>query len=207
LSGKLLAGAADLVQLLAQGELAVHPTESLYGIAAHPLRDAALDRLDRLKGRSLHRGYVLVVGSLAGAQGWVQLDAATRLLLERAWPGPLSVVCRGGALLPARLGRADGSVALRVDRHPASVAIGALLGSPWVSTSLNFAGQPPARTLAEVPAELAALLAGAWDTPPLPHGLASTLVQVQAGKVAILREGAVARSLLQEALDTAGLGG
>lgn len=196
-----LSDAAAVVACLRSGGLVAHPTESLLGIAADPLHSGALQALDRLKQRQGKSGYVLAAGTVAQALAWVDsADEASARLLSRNWPGPVTIVAQASTQVPEGVRAADGTVALRVDRHPACRAIGQALGHPWVSTSLNLAGQPPARTWPEVAPELWQALSGWFPVDPPPRGVASTVARVTAGRVEVLRAGEVPAKDLQAAL-------
>lgn len=196
----VFASPADAADALRAGRLIAHATEGLYGIAADPLCPAALAALDALKGRAAGQGYVLIAANARDCEGWAAADAQVRALLAHDWPTPLTVVCAAGPQVPAPVRGEDGTVALRIDRHPASQAIGAQLQHPWVSTSLNLRGQPPARHWRDVPPALAQALAGALALGPEPRGVPSTLVRLAGGQLQIVREGELRLEAIQQVL-------
>jgi len=195
------AGADEAAAALRAGRLIVHATEGLYGIAADPLRADAVAALDNLKGRLEGQGYILIAASAHDCNGWTDCTRDVMALLAHRFPTPLTIVCPAGPQVPSRVRGEGASVALRIDRHPASQAIGAELRHPWVSTSLNLHGQPPATHWRDVPSALAQALGGVLDLGPAPHGTASTIVRVTAGKVAIVRAGELNLEAIQQVLD------
>ena len=199
----LFSNVVDAAAALHAGRLIVHPTEGLYGLGADANQDAALDALDSLKDRKPDQGYVLIAADLAACDGWIAADPAVATLLAHNWAAPLTIVCAAGPLAPRRVCHSEGTVALRIDRHPATMALGALLMRPWVSTSVNLGGQAPALDLAEMAAEVAQAIAGVYDLEPRPRGSASTLVRIAAGQAQLLRAGELGLADIQAVLDGA----
>lgn len=200
-----LASAADAATSLRQGGLVAHPTSSLYGIAADPLQDAGLDALDALKGREPGRGYVLVAAAAADCRGWFAEVERLSSLLAWPWPFPLTIVAPAGQVAPARVRHLDGTVAIRVDSHPAVLALGAALRQPWVSTSLNLPGAPPLPDCANLPMPLARALAGVFDFGPPPSGQPSTILRVLPQGAVVVRLGALTLQAVAEALSALAL--
>lgn len=196
--------ATEAAELLRGGALLAHPTTGLYGIAADAHAAEGVARLDALKRREPGRGYIAVAGDLALMRGWWDGDPRAERLWMATWPGPLTLVCRRGPLAPDAVVGADGTVALRRELHPAVVALSAALGRPFISTSLNLAGRPPAETTEGLDPALEQALAGAWDLPPRPLGGASTLVALTPDGPRILRPGAIGLAAIQAELATAG---
>jgi L-threonylcarbamoyladenylate synthase len=193
--------------LLRSGALLAHATRGLLGIAADPLRDDALDRLDAIKQRRNGEGYVLVAGAAQHCKGWFNPHAwfdreramGVDELLATAWSGPVTWVLPAGPRVPRRVQARDGTVALRVDSHPAVQALAHAFGRSWISTSLNFHGAAPASTWSGVPAALARCLDGVLTLGPAPLGQASTLARLDAQGVTVLRQGAVPAAELARA--------
>jgi L-threonylcarbamoyladenylate synthase len=207
-----LAGA--LAQLAADG-LVAFPTETVWGLAAVAAREGALARLRAWKGRAEDQPLSLLVpdADVLAALG-AELPAAGRALVERFWPGPLTLVLRCGERFAEGVARGDGAVGFRCSPHPAAAALAraafaAGLG-PVTATSLNRSGDPPARTRAEALALCATasggvdapvLLAGAW--PDAGGGAPSSVVDASGAQPRVLREGAIAAKAL---LDVANAG-
>jgi L-threonylcarbamoyladenylate synthase len=194
---------ADALARLASDGLVAFPTETVWGLAAVAAREGALARLRAWKGRAEDQPLSLLVPDAESlAAIGAELPAAARALVERFWPGPLTLVLRCRARFPGGVARADGAVGFRCSPHPAAAALAraafaAGLG-PVTATSLNRSGEPPARTRAEAEALCAgaargadapALLAGHW--PDAGGGAASTVVDVTGSEPRVLREGAL----------------
>ena len=141
-----VAAATPTVRLhLAHDGLIGYPTETVYGLgsAADTL---SLERLAALKGRQAGKPFLLLVSSrtMAERSGLV-FTASAHALAEAFWPGPLTLVLRGGeGKLPDKLRGPEGGFAVRYTSHVAVSHLITLLDQPLTSTSANRPGQAPA---------------------------------------------------------------
>ena len=186
--------AADrLAAHLAADGIIAYPTETVYGLGC-ALREPALARLAAFKG---DRPFLLLIRGPESVEGLEWAGAALRLA-EAFWPGPLTLAltARPGSF-PAQVVGADGAVAVRVSPHPAVEDVLRAAGGPVTSTSANRPGAAAARTGEEAVAAAAGLDALVLDAGRLPAALPSTIVRCGAGRVRILREGAIERSSIE----------
>lgn len=180
-----------------------YPTETVYGLGS--AADAeSLTRLAALKGRPPGKPFLLLVSSriMAERAGLVFTPAA-HALAEAFWPGPLTLVLRGGeGRLPDGLRGPEGGIAVRHTSHRAVERLIALLDQPLTSTSANVPGHPP------VPGaeQLLTMFRSAYDegrllildggtlgnVPP------STIVDCTGSQAALIREGALPRGELRD---------
>jgi len=185
---------ADLeraAEALRAGQLVAYPTETYYGLAADAWQPAALERLLTLKGRSSGAPLSLILArreQLSRLVGVV--PAAAVPLMERHWPGPLTLVMPARRDLPASLVGPFG-VGVRLSPHPVATGLARVLGAPLVATSANRSGAPPAASAHDVALALPAVDL-VLDGGPTAGGPASTVVAVAAdGTIQVLRQGAV----------------
>lgn len=198
--------------MLAAGGIVIFPTETLYAIGCRADKAPACTRLCALKGRPHGSPLPLLAADVVQAATAVRLDAAPAALVERFWPGPLSLLLPALPALAPEARNAEGLAALRVTSHPLAAKLAALAGGALTASSANFSGAAPAAHADELdPALLAALARESKDTGLLAArfpeeeprgGLPSTLVQPLSGGRALrlLRAGSVSA----EALKTAG---
>lgn len=194
--------AADVQQIaehVAAGAVLVYPTDTLYGLGGRALDEVAVFRVFALKGREGGKPLPLVAADEAQAAALAAAwpTTATRLA-RRFWPGPLTLVVPARAGLVRGVASDAGGVAVRVPAHAALRALCARLG-PLVATSANRSGEPAARRLEEVPAEIAAAAAMALDGGALAAGAPSTIVDLCGTAPVLIREGAVAWNLVSAA--------
>ena len=187
---------------VAAGGLLAYPTETVYGLGCAPTVPA-LDRLAHLKGRSPGKPFLLLIDGLAmlEATGLV-LDAHARVLAREFWPGPLTLVLRGGeGRLPDRLRGAEGGIAVRWTSHRGVARLLRHLGAPLTSTSANRPGQPASPGPEAIDIAFAdAIAAGdllVLDGGTLGNVPPSTLVDCTGAMPRMVREGAIPRAELR----------
>jgi len=181
-----------------------YPTETVYGLGSGPTVPA-LRRLARLKGRELGKPFLLLVAGRAMAEAWgLVFTASARALSDAFWPGPLTLVLRGGeGKLPDELRGREGGIAVRHTSHKGIERLVARSGRPLTSTSANQPGGPPAPG----PDRLVDLFKAAVDTGELlvlDGGVLgnvppSTLVDCTESVPRMVREGAIPRAELRRA--------
>ncbi len=196
------AAAPRVAEHVAHGGLLAYPTETVYGLGSAPTADAVL-ALARLKGRPEHKPFLLLISDLAmlDAYGLV-LNAAGRVLAREFWPGPLTLVLRGGeGRLPDRLRGKEGGIAVRWTSHRRVARLIAALGAPLTSTSANRPGTPAApgpdgiaALFPEAVADGALLI---LDGGVLGNVPPSTLVDCTGPLPRLIREGAIPRTELR----------
>ena len=173
-------------RLLLAGGVAVIPTDTVYGLAAHPDFPAAVERLYTIKGRAAKKPIALLAADAAGAARFLgrALPAAAERLAEQYWPGALTLV-----LPTAQEGVFEG---LRVPNHAWTRRLIASCGGVLRVTSANLSGQRPATDAPAALAEVGLSADLVVDDGVSPGGIASTVVRVSPeGELTVLRQGGV----------------
>jgi L-threonylcarbamoyladenylate synthase len=186
--------------VLRAGDLVILPTETVYGLAADAANPAAVARLFEAKGRPRFNPLIAHVADLAAAERVAVLDERARMLAERFWPGPLTLVAthRGGVCDLARAGLE--TVAVRAPAHPLARAVLAAFNGPVVAPSANRSGRPSPTTFVDAVEETGPAAAIALDGGKCGVGLESTVVALTDGPPRLLRPGAVTRADLEAVL-------
>lgn len=139
------------VAVLETGGVVAYPTEAVYGLGCDPLREDAVDRVLRLKGRPRQQGLIVIASEFEQLRGL--LDTSNEEAVSRAlatWPGPVTWVFPARGHVPAWLTGGRRSLAVRVTEHPVANALCAAFGRPVVSTSANRSGEVALRKAEEV---------------------------------------------------------
>jgi len=169
------AGLEAASAVLLSGGVAVLPTDTVYGLAAHPDFPAAVERLYAIKGRNHGKPIALLASDAEGAAKFIGCDAAE--VGARHWPGALTVVAQGEGV--------------RVPDHAWARSLIAKCGGALRVTSANASGHGDSvdawRALEAVGVSADIVVDGG----PAPGGVASTVAKVDGGVVEILREGPV----------------
>lgn len=184
-------GLERAAQVLREGRLVAYPTETFYGLAADPWQPEALERLLTLKGRATTAPLPLILPSPEHLDGLVEsIPKAARKLMDRHWPGPLTLVLPARDGLPAPLVGSHG-VGVRCSSHEVATNLAVLLDAPLVATSANRSGEPAAESADDVEERLPGVDL-VVDGGPSAGGAPSTVVAVgPSGELEVLRQGAI----------------
>lgn len=184
-------------EIIRRGGLVAAPTETFYALLVRFDSEKALDRLYQLKGRNPHKPVGLLAADREMACSLASsVTEAESALMEKHWPGPLTIVLRARASLPSRTVKHH-TVAVRVPGYPPLRDLIARVGVPLTATSANPAGALPPVTAERVCEYFcnqtldAQGLDAIIDGGPTTGGLPSTLVRMEADATPrILRQGA-----------------
>ena len=174
---------------LREGDIVGLPTDTVYGLAADPWHSGASDRLFLVKGRPRNVELPVFVAGLEQAiEVTTSLTPGAVRLMERFWPGPLTIVLPRRPDLDADLGEDDATIGLRCPHHPVPLALCREFG-PYATTSANRHGSPPAVAARQVAEELSGvqlvLDGGSCEGQP------STVVDATGDTPRLLRAGAL----------------
>jgi protein-tyrosine phosphatase len=195
------------VEALAEGQLVVFPTETVYGLAASALHAPAVQRLLEAKGRRTGQPITLAIKSADDALDYVpRLSPLGQRLARRCWPGPVTLVLEDDHQdsvlrhLPAAVRSVvcpAGSVGLRVPAHPVIQSVLRLSAGPLALTSANVSGEPDATTAQQAGQALAQHVALILDDGPCKFGQPSSVVRIRDNHWQLLREGVLNESTLR----------
>ncbi|MFQ5465599.1 MAG: L-threonylcarbamoyladenylate synthase [Thermodesulfobacteriota bacterium] len=184
------------------GRVVAYPTETFYGLAVDPFNAAALERLFTLKGRPADSPVsVIVADGVMLARVAEGVPPGAERLMERFWPGPLTIVFRARPGLPPRLTAGTGKVGVRIPGSPVAVKLLETTGMPLTATSANPSGRPPASTPGQVADYFGPSLDVLIDGGALPAKAPSTVVDVTGPRVLVLRQGAVTEEDITSAIE------
>ena len=168
-------GLKDAVSVLTNGGVAVIPTDTVYGLAAHPGFSAAVERLYTIKARDAKKPIALLASDVAGAAKFLGEEAAD--VGGRHWPGALTVVAQGEGV--------------RVPDHDWTRRLIAACGGALRVTSANLSGRRAATDAPEALKDIGLSADLVVDDGVSLGGTASTVIRIDAGRISILREGPV----------------
>jgi L-threonylcarbamoyladenylate synthase len=185
------AGIREAAAALGKGELAVIPTDTVYGLAADAFTPDAVTALLAAKGRGRQMPPPVLVGSRRAAFALVEdVSSSASDLIDEFWPGGLTLVFRSSRSLVWDLGETKGTVAVRMPLHAVALDLLKETG-PLAVSSANLSGSPPAVTAADAESQLGDAVSVYLDGGPCPGEIASTIVDVTGPVPKLLRSGAV----------------
>jgi tRNA threonylcarbamoyl adenosine modification protein (Sua5/YciO/YrdC/YwlC family) len=207
----LLTGMRLAKVALGRTELAVIPTDTVYGIAANAFSAEAVQALLDAKGRGRQSPPPVLIANLNMARALVEvLPEAAVKLAETFWPGALTMIFRAQPSLQWDLGETKGTVALRVPDHKIALALIEETG-PLAVSSANLTGEPSATTCQQAFDYLENSVEVFLDGGPSPKGEASTIIDltslaesydaegelITSGKIKIVRRGALSEAKIR----------
>lgn len=191
-----------------EGQVCLHPTDTLPGLTFNPLSMQARDALALLKRRPESKPCLgLVANSERAKAFFAPLPGAWHAALAKLWPGSLSVVWKASSAAPATMVASDGTIGLRVPQLADAAAWFRIVLDaakvPLPTTSVNESGQPPAIIFAEARERLlgASVHIPNWSDDHQGSSMPSTVIQLQVdGSFKVLRLGAVRVDMINAAL-------
>ncbi len=184
-------------EVFRRGGVIAYPTETFYGLGVDPFNIDSVKRLFLLKGRPAKNPVSLIIKDLEMLNSLVEdVPLAARELIKRFWPGPLTIIFRAKAGLPAELLANTGKVGVRISSNPVAQRLVEALNSPITATSANPSGKDAPRSAPEVIEYFNGYIDMLIDGGELLGHYGSTVVDITDNKVEIIREGEIPASEL-----------
>jgi L-threonylcarbamoyladenylate synthase len=180
---------AEVADAIEAGRLVVVPTDTVYGLACRPDREASVRALSELKRRSPDQPIALVASSVRAV-----LELVPEMPAELLFEGPFTLVVPNPAgRLPWLSGSRPDTIGVRIPVVTGAAAELLERAGAVAATSANVHGGSDPRRIADVPDEILTAAAAVLDVGDLP-GVPSTVLDLTGAEPRVLREGAVSAS-------------
>jgi len=189
-------GITKAADILAEGGLVAFPTETVYGLGANALSVEAVRRIFEAKGRPADNPLIVHVTDKEAASACGEWNGLADLLADAFWPGPLTLIVKRKAVIPAEVSAGLETVALRSPSHPSARELLRVCGMPIAAPSANRSGRPSPTTARHVLDDLDGLIPLVLDGGSCDVGLESTVADVTGEVPLILRPGAVTLEMI-----------
>ncbi len=191
-------------EVIRGGGVVCFPTRCLYGLAADAFNPAAVERVFEIKQRPPQMPLLVLISRTEQLDELAErLPPAAQFLMQRFWPGRLTLVLDARPGLPALLTAGTGKIGVRLAAHPVARALAEALSQPITGTSANLSGGSGCRQIGELDPRIARQVDLILDAGALKGGLGSTVVDVTGAAPLIIREGEVSRLEILTALKSA----
>lgn len=192
---------AIAARMIRAGGLVAFPTETVYGLGANALDEAAIAKIFAAKGRPASDPLIVHIArseQLAQVAGAIPAEAFE--LCRRFWPGPLTLVLQKAARVPANLTASLDTVAVRMPDHKVASALLLAADAPIAAPSANQFSRPSPTCAQHVIDDLVDRVDVLLDGGDTPIGLESTIVSLVEDRPRVLRPGGISLEALREAL-------
>ena len=125
-----------IVQTLGDGGIIIYPTDTMYAIGCHALKERAIERICKLKGIDPRKNSLSIICTdLSNISEYAKVDNHTFKLMKRNLPGPFTFILNSGSQLP-KIFKNRKEVGIRIPDHAAIREICQLLDAPILTTTL-----------------------------------------------------------------------
>ena len=195
------AGLGEAASLIAAGELVAVPTETVYGLACSGLDADAGEGVYEVTGRPEVKPLSLMLHKGAAITKYCEkVPKQARVLMDRFWPGPLTIVLKSKDIVPDIVRAGGDTVALRCPDHPMTQMMLKKAKLPFAAPSANPSGSKSPVNAQEVLDYFDGKIAAVVDGGQCGLGRESTIIDMSAEPFKILRQGALPETDIASAL-------
>ncbi|WP_449035791.1 L-threonylcarbamoyladenylate synthase [Peptostreptococcus stomatis] len=192
---------AVFASMLASGKTVIFPTETVYGLGANALDEEAAAKIYQAKGRPSDNPLLVHVADKEDVYDLVEnIDNRAKLLMDRFWPGPLTIVFKKKDIIPDRTSGGLDTVAIRMPSDQVARNLIRQAGVPIAAPSANISGRPsptkPEHIIRDMDGRVDGILVGG----PCNYGVESTIVDLSGDVAMVLRPGSITLEMLGEVL-------
>lgn len=192
---------AVFASMLASGKTVIFPTETVYGLGANALDEEAAAKIYQAKGRPSDNPLLVHIADKEDVYGLVEnIDDRAKLLMDKFWPGPLTIVFKKKDIIPDRTSGGLDTVAIRMPSDQVARNLIRQAGVPIAAPSANISGRPsptkPEHIIRDMDGRVDGILVGG----PCNYGVESTIVDLSGDVAMVLRPGSITLEMLGEVL-------
>ncbi len=192
---------ARAAAIIRQGGLVAFPTETVYGLGAAATDPGAVKKIFAAKGRPYDNPLIVHLSGIEQLSAVaLNVPEAAFTLVEKFWPGPLSLVLFRSKKIPPEVSAGLPTVAVRMPDHPVALNLIEAAGVPVAAPSANRSGLPSPTDYRHVLKDLAGFIDAVIKSDVCEIGVESTVLDLTGPAPVILRPGGLSREKLEEAL-------
>lgn len=191
----------EAAKMIAAGKLVAVPTETVYGLACSGLDAQAVEQVYEVKGRPEVKPLALMLHKGAAVTKYCSaVSKQARVLMDKFWPGPLTIVLNSKDIVPDIVRAGGKTVALRCPDHPLTQALLKKAKLPFAAPSANPSGEKSPVTAQEVLGYFDGKISAVVDGGECGLGTESTIIDMSCAPYKILRRGALPEEEISSAL-------
>jgi len=187
-------------QLIREGRLVAFPTETVYGLGANALDEAAVASIFEAKGRPGDNPLIVHISDVSQLYPLIDGEPSetAKRMMEAFWPGPLTMIFPKSDIVPMAVTAGLNTVAVRFPAHPAALRLIEAAQRPIAAPSANRSGRPSPTTAQHVFEDMNGRIPMILDGGDSDVGVESTVVDMTGSTPRILRPGKVTREMIAE---------
>lgn len=198
----MLSSFSDCKRNLVDGNLAVLPTETVYGLAANGLKSEAVNKIFELKGRPANNPVILHISGLDESRPYAIITKNAEILAERFWPGPLTLLLNKKNIVPGNVTASLNTVGIRSPSNKVFRKMLNELAFPLAAPSANPSNRTSPTTSAQVLEMFGSDCPPVLDDGQTALGLESTVIDLTSKVPTILRPGHVTTGEIEDCLSS-----
>lgn len=192
---------AQAAEVLRQGGTVAFPTETVYGLGANALDEEAVKKIFEAKGRPSDNPLIVHIANIEDMNELVEeIPPKAQILMEKVWPGPLTMVLKKSDKIPPIITAGLDTVAIRMPSHSIAKALIEIAKVPVAAPSANLSGKPSPTQANHVIEDLRGKVDIIVSGGNCQVGLESTVVDLTGDTPTILRPGGVTKEQLEDLL-------
>lgn len=186
---------ANLKEILENGGAVILPTETVYGLFAQAMNEAAVEHVYQLKRRPKDKAMNLNVADLETILAFSKNQPSyLKTLYEAFLPGPLTIILQANDRVPAWINSGLSTIGFRIPNHPKTLELIQQTG-PLIGPSANISGRESGKIFADIKTQFNNEVTGLADEAAL-TGVDSTILDLSGETARILRQGAITKAEL-----------
>lgn len=188
-------------EIIKSGGLVAFPTETVYGLGADGLNPIAAAKIFEIKKRPSFNPLILHISEKNDLHKYsLYDDEGIDNLIQKFWPGPLTLVLPKSDLVPDIITSGNDTVAVRMPNHQVALSLIEKSGKPIAAPSANQFGQLSPTEAEHVKKSLGNKVDMILDGGKCKVGVESTIIQFKSGKFYLLRPGGISKEEIENVI-------
>ncbi|HAN09093.1 MAG TPA: threonylcarbamoyl-AMP synthase [Clostridiales bacterium] len=182
----------NISTMLEQGRIVVFPTETVYGMACNGCNIESVKKIYHIKRREYEKPMMILIGNMGDLYKYIDIvEENTKKLIEKFWPGPLSLILKKSNLIPDYITNGSDKVCIRYTSNKVAQLIINKCDFPVVVTSANISNYENCQKLEQIVAQFKMNVDLYIEGGPIERNIPSTIVEVDKNEIKLIREGVI----------------
>jgi len=186
---------------LKKGNIVAFPTETVYGLGANALNPKAVKKIFVAKGRPQDNPLIVHIANKNDLKKYViNVPKKAEILINKFWPGPLTVVLKKKNIIPDIITAGLNSVAIRMPQNKTALKLIKISNCPIAAPSANSSGKPSPTKAMHVFDDLKGKIKYIIDGNECNIGIESTVIDFTSRIPTILRPGRITQEIIEKTI-------